>query len=73
MQNPLRKTELTDPAALADDLVAARQDYIERRNSVIDRAVSRRNMVNELIAEHEQERDELEKLVKAASGPDYAV
>lgn len=73
MQNPLRKPDPTNPATLADDLVAARQDYIERRNSVIDRAASRRAVVDELISEHERERDELDRLVTTASGQDYMI
>lgn len=66
MQNPFVKTEpADDPASLAAELTDARVEYIEKRNDVVNRATQRVNAVNELIAEHEAERDELREVLNS--------
>lgn len=60
------RTPKNDPATLSSELVAAREQYVSTRNSVIDRAQARRDVVQETIVDLKAEDDALASVVDEA-------
>lgn len=66
MNTLIRKPKPESAAVLEAELIDARAQYIEKRNSVVDRAVERRATVAETISDLQRESDLLTNVVDAA-------
>lgn len=67
MQTPtLVRRKATTPDALTNELVAAQQQYVAVRNSVIDRATQRRESIGEIQRDLAAEDQQLAEVVDAA-------